>query len=239
MEERQNSDGDSGGGDSGRGDSAGGDSGVGGLGDGSVPARSERRGGRLRGAPSRTGRWIGRWVGRAAVTGVWTPMASVWLLSTLLSGCLATPPKEGSVELSTRVAMFPTEGLLLLSELRKHTGTTQQQLADILGVKQPTLSQLESQTDMQVSTLQRLIEALGGNLELIAHLPEGDLVGKDRQPVLPAQRQDTVFNHGLVSGQFRIDCHLRHARYRAAQQKIQHGGKEHHLGKTAAPKPRA
>lgn len=40
-------------------------------------------------------------------------MASVWLLSTLLSGCLATPPKEGSVELSTRVAMFPTEGLLL------------------------------------------------------------------------------------------------------------------------------
>jgi len=34
---------------------------------------------------------------------------------------------------------------------------------------------LESQSDMQVSTLQRLIEALGGNLELIAHLPEGDV----------------------------------------------------------------
>ena len=64
---------------------------------------------------------------------------------------------------------------MLLSELRKHAGTTQQQLAEVLGVKQPSLSQLESQTDMQVSTLQRLIEALGGNLELIAHLPGGDV----------------------------------------------------------------
>lgn len=64
---------------------------------------------------------------------------------------------------------------MLLSELRKHSGITQQQLADILGIKQPSLSQLESQADMQVSTLQRLIEALGGNLELIAHLPGGDV----------------------------------------------------------------
>lgn len=64
---------------------------------------------------------------------------------------------------------------MLLSELRKHTGTTQQQLADLLGVKQPSLSQLESQSDMQVSTLKRLIEALGGKLEFIAHLPEGDI----------------------------------------------------------------
>lgn len=64
---------------------------------------------------------------------------------------------------------------MLLSELRKHSGITQQQLADILGIKQPSLSQLESQADMQVSTLQRLIEALGGNLELIAHLPGGDI----------------------------------------------------------------
>ncbi len=64
---------------------------------------------------------------------------------------------------------------MLLSELRKHTGMTQQQLAESLGVKQPSLSQLESQADMQVSTLQRLIEALGGSLELIAHLPAGDV----------------------------------------------------------------
>ena len=64
---------------------------------------------------------------------------------------------------------------LLLGEIRKQTGTTQEELAASLGIKQPTLSKLESQNDMQISTLRRLIEALGGNLELIAHLPGGDV----------------------------------------------------------------
>ena len=62
---------------------------------------------------------------------------------------------------------------LLLSEIRQAAGLTQQQLADALGVKQPSLSRLESQHDMQVSTLQRLVRALGGELEIIAHLPGG------------------------------------------------------------------
>jgi hypothetical protein len=44
-----------------------------------------------------------------------------------------------------------------------------------LGIKQPTLSRLESQDDMQISTLRRLIEALGGKLEIVAHLPKGDI----------------------------------------------------------------
>jgi len=64
---------------------------------------------------------------------------------------------------------------MLLAEIRKQTGLTQADLAESLGIKQPTLSKLESQSDMQISTLQRVIEALGGNLELIAHLPGGHI----------------------------------------------------------------
>lgn len=64
---------------------------------------------------------------------------------------------------------------MLLAELRQAVGLTQQELADRLGIKQPTLSGLESQTDIQLSTLRRLVEALGGELELIAHLPGGDV----------------------------------------------------------------
>lgn len=64
---------------------------------------------------------------------------------------------------------------MLLAEIRKQTGLTQEELAKSLGIKQPSLSKLESQSDMQISTLQRLIEALGGNLELVAHLPSGDV----------------------------------------------------------------
>ena len=64
---------------------------------------------------------------------------------------------------------------MLLAEIRKSVGLTQEELADQLGIKQPTLSKLESQKDMQVSTLRRLVRALGGELELIAHLPGGDI----------------------------------------------------------------
>ena len=64
---------------------------------------------------------------------------------------------------------------MLLAEIRKEAGFTQEYLAETLGVKQPSLSKLESQDDMQISTLQRLINALGGQLELIAHMPGGDI----------------------------------------------------------------
>ena len=64
---------------------------------------------------------------------------------------------------------------MLLSEIRREVGLTQQDLAETVGVKQPSLSKLESQDDMQISTLGRLIKALGGQLELIAHMPGGDI----------------------------------------------------------------
>ena len=64
---------------------------------------------------------------------------------------------------------------MLLSEVRHAVGLTQEQLAASLGIKQPTLSRLESQEDMQVSTLKRLVQALGGELEIIIHLPTGDI----------------------------------------------------------------
>jgi transcriptional regulator with XRE-family HTH domain len=63
---------------------------------------------------------------------------------------------------------------MLLSELRRLSGLTQNQLADSLG-KQPTLSRLESQDDMQISTLQRIVTALGGELEVIAKMPGGNV----------------------------------------------------------------
>jgi transcriptional regulator with XRE-family HTH domain len=63
---------------------------------------------------------------------------------------------------------------MLLTELRKLEGVTQVELARKLGVKQPAISQLEQQDDMQVSTLQRIVKALGGVLEITVRLPNGD-----------------------------------------------------------------
>ena len=64
---------------------------------------------------------------------------------------------------------------MLLAEIRKSVGLTQEDLAATLGITQPSLSKLENQDDMQISTLRRLVQALGGDLEIIAHLPRGDI----------------------------------------------------------------
>ena len=63
---------------------------------------------------------------------------------------------------------------MLLAELRKLEGVTQVGLAEKLGIKQPAISQLEQQDDMQVSTLQRIVKALGGVLEFTVRLPSGE-----------------------------------------------------------------
>src|SRR5258708_5846621 len=64
-------------------------------------------------------------------------------------------------------------GELLLRELRQMAAKSQQQLVAALGIKQPSLSKLENQDDMQISTLRRIVHALGGKLEVIATFPKG------------------------------------------------------------------
>jgi transcriptional regulator with XRE-family HTH domain len=64
-------------------------------------------------------------------------------------------------------------GEMLLSEVRQLTGKSQQDVAAILGMKQPSLSKLEKQPDMQISTLRKIVKALGGQLEVLARFPKG------------------------------------------------------------------
>jgi predicted XRE-type DNA-binding protein len=66
-------------------------------------------------------------------------------------------------------------GELLLSEIRKLAGMSQRQVADALGIKQASLSKLEKQMDMQISTPRRIVCALGGELEIYANFPNGKI----------------------------------------------------------------
>jgi len=61
---------------------------------------------------------------------------------------------------------------VLISRLRERRGLTQQDLASKLGVKQATISGMERRTDIQLSTLRRVIEAFGGCLEVLALFPD-------------------------------------------------------------------
>ena len=60
-----------------------------------------------------------------------------------------------------------------LDELREARRLTQEQLAEQLGVGQAEVSRLERRTDMYVSTLNRMVEAMGGHLEIRAVFPDG------------------------------------------------------------------
>lgn len=74
---------------------------------------------------------------------------------------------------------------LVLAEVRKLAGKSQNELAKALGIKQPSLSKLESQDDMQISTLQRIIEALGGKVEIVARFPKSAVRIRQFEPARP------------------------------------------------------
>ena len=59
-----------------------------------------------------------------------------------------------------------------LRELRLIAGKAQADVATALQIKQPSVSKIETQVDMYVSTLRAYVEAIGGELELVIRLRE-------------------------------------------------------------------
>ena len=62
-----------------------------------------------------------------------------------------------------------------LQELRNARGLSQQMLAEALHIQQPSIAKLEKRTDMYISTLRSHIRAMGGELDVIARFPDGDV----------------------------------------------------------------
>lgn len=68
---------------------------------------------------------------------------------------------------------------MTLSELRRARKLTQIRIAKTLGITQDSVSRLEKRSDLLLSTLRKTVQAMGGNLSLIAQFP-------DRPPVVLA-----------------------------------------------------
>ncbi len=65
-----------------------------------------------------------------------------------------------------------------LAELREKVKKTQMEIAETLGVKQPTIAGMEKPgRDLKLSTLKRYVEAAGGKLRLDVELPDGSHYG--------------------------------------------------------------
>ena len=62
-----------------------------------------------------------------------------------------------------------------LQELRQAHQLSQERLAELLSTKQANVSRIERRTDMYISTLRSYIEAMGGQLDIVARFPEGEV----------------------------------------------------------------
>lgn len=61
-----------------------------------------------------------------------------------------------------------------LAELREKVQKTQVEMAQALGIRQPTVAGMEKPgRDLKLSTLKRYVEATGGKLRLDVELPDG------------------------------------------------------------------
>jgi len=63
-----------------------------------------------------------------------------------------------------------------IAEVRQARQMTQVRLAEVLGVNQGAISKLEKRSDMYLSTLRSYIEAMGGQLEIRAVFPDGEIM---------------------------------------------------------------
>jgi transcriptional regulator with XRE-family HTH domain len=80
-------------------------------------------------------------------------------------------PPERIARIEAEAAAMLRE--MRLDELRRARLKTQQDMAAALRTSQASVSKLERRTDMYLSTLRRYVQAMGGELEIIARFPEG------------------------------------------------------------------
>ncbi len=87
-----------------------------------------------------------------------------------LDDIIAKLPKEQREAIAKRTAELIAEEATL-RQLRQARERSQAAVAEKLHIKQAAVSKLERRTDMYLSTLRGYIEAMGGELEIIARFP--------------------------------------------------------------------
>ena len=87
--------------------------------------------------------------------------------SALRSGMSQAAQQRSHAKTKEMLAEMP------LHELRQARGLSQKMLADVLHVQQPSIAKIEKRTDMYLSTLRSHIQAMGGELDIIARFPDG------------------------------------------------------------------
>jgi transcriptional regulator with XRE-family HTH domain len=64
---------------------------------------------------------------------------------------------------------------MTLQQLREALNIQQEELGELLGIKQAAVSRMERRSDMLLSHLRKTIEAMGGELIIIARFPNAEV----------------------------------------------------------------
>jgi transcriptional regulator with XRE-family HTH domain len=102
-------------------------------------------------------------------------------------------------QVQARAAQLIAEEMTV-RELRHARKLTQARMAKTLGITQDSVSRLEKRSDLLLSTLRRTVEAMGGNLSLVAEFPDrapvvlSGLAGDEPEPKRHARRRITRLN---------------------------------------------
>jgi len=88
-----------------------------------------------------------------------------------LNEVLAGLPKARQDRIAARYRVLKDE-VDSLKALRKAAGKAQGDIASSLKISQPSVSKIEKQTDMYLSTLRNYVKAAGGDLELVVRFPK-------------------------------------------------------------------
>jgi len=91
-------------------------------------------------------------------------------MATTLKQKMAKLPAKRRARVKARGEQIVAEEMSL-QMLRKAMNKTQVDVAKALNVGQDTISRYEQRTDMLLSTLQSYVQAMGGQLDLIARFP--------------------------------------------------------------------
>ena len=82
-----------------------------------------------------------------------------------------TPEAEERIQQGVKEAV----AVMTLHQLREARSLTQVNLARVLQINQGAVSKMEKRADMYVSTLRNFIQAMGGQLQVKAIFPEGEV----------------------------------------------------------------
>lgn len=84
-----------------------------------------------------------------------------------------TPQQRAEIDRDARKIVLQNQ---TIAQLRVGLNLTQAQFAKALSVSQASVAEMEGRDDMMVSTVGRIVRAMGGEIEIVAKLPNKALV---------------------------------------------------------------